>query len=86
MRFAETIVSSGNDLLTLINDVLDLAKIDAGKIEIAPETVDLPRLLDWVKAMFEPVAQGEAHRVRGAARRGRAGRRSPPIRSGCARS
>ena len=57
VRFAETIVSSGNDLLTLINDVLDLAKIDAGKIDIAPETVDLPRLLDWAKSMFEPVAQ-----------------------------
>jgi len=57
VRFAETIVSSGNDLLSLINDVLDLAKIDAGKVDIAAETVDLQRLLDWVKSMFDPVAQ-----------------------------
>jgi signal transduction histidine kinase/DNA-binding response OmpR family regulator/CHASE3 domain sensor protein len=57
VRFAETIVSSGNDLLTLINDVLDLAKIDAGKIDIVAETVDLSRLLDWAKSMFDPLAQ-----------------------------
>jgi len=57
MKFAETIVSSGNDLLTLINDVLDLAKIDAGKVEIVAETVDLARLLDWAKSMFDPLAQ-----------------------------
>jgi CheY-like chemotaxis protein len=56
VKFAETIVSSGNDLLTLINDVLDLAKIDAGKVEILSETVDLERLLDGMKAMFEPLA------------------------------
>src|SRR6185295_11568140 len=57
VKFAETIVSSGNDLLALINDVLDLAKIDAGKVEIVAETVDLSRLLDWASSMFEPLAR-----------------------------
>ncbi len=57
VKFADTIVSSGNDLLTLINDVLDLAKIDAGKVEIVAETVDLARLLEWAKSMFDPLAQ-----------------------------
>ena len=57
VKFAETIVSSGNDLLMLINDVLDLAKIDAGKIEIVAETVDLARLVEWARSMFDPLAQ-----------------------------
>ena len=73
VKFAETIVSSGNDLLALINDVLDLSKIDAGKVEILAESIDLPRLLEWAKSMFDPLAQEKRVGVRGAARRGRAG-------------
>ena len=41
VRFAHTIHSAGKDLLTLINDVLDLSRIEAGKIEVSPEPVSL---------------------------------------------
>ncbi len=57
VKFAQTIQSSGNDLLALINDILDLSKIEAGQMEIRPETVAVKRLLSDMTRVFEPVAQ-----------------------------
>ena len=40
------IVKSGKNLLTLINDILDMSKIEAGKMEIAPEAVEISEVVD----------------------------------------
>lgn len=56
VKFAESIYSAGNDLLNLINDILDIAKVEAGKLEVRPETTQLERLVEGLRGMFEPLA------------------------------
>jgi signal transduction histidine kinase/CheY-like chemotaxis protein/CHASE3 domain sensor protein len=57
VKFAKTIQSSGNDLLNLINDILDLSKIEAGHVEMRPETVTLDQLVKDIHRVFQPIAQ-----------------------------
>ncbi|VVP69206.1 Sensor histidine kinase RcsC [Pseudomonas fluorescens] len=56
VKFAESIYSAGNDLLNLINDILDISKVEAGKLEIRPENTSVARLVDGLRGMFEPLA------------------------------
>jgi CheY-like chemotaxis protein/signal transduction histidine kinase/CHASE3 domain sensor protein len=57
VRFAHTIYNAGNDLLALINDILDISKVEAGKLELAPEDVALRTVIDNLEASFAPMAQ-----------------------------
>nr|WP_239027338.1 response regulator [Ramlibacter algicola] len=57
VKFAESIYSAGNDLLTLINDILDIAKVEAGKLELRPETTAVPAIVQTLRGMFTPLAE-----------------------------
>ena len=57
VEYASIINSSGNDLLVLINDILDLAKIESGKLEFNYEQLALRPLLDQLRMMFTPLAE-----------------------------
>jgi signal transduction histidine kinase/DNA-binding NarL/FixJ family response regulator len=56
VEFARTIYEAGSDLLQLINDILDLSKVEAGKMEIRPAPISLDTLLEYVDATFRPTA------------------------------
>ena len=57
VKFAQTITSAGNDLLSLINDVLDLSRIEAGKVEVIPEAVPVARTVEALVKTFQPAAE-----------------------------
>ena len=56
VRFAQSIYSAGNDLLSLISDILDISKVEAGKLELSPENMAVSTLVDSLKSTFEPLA------------------------------
>jgi len=57
VEFSSTIHNSGSDLLNLINEVLDLSKIEAGRMEINPEEITLDSLVASLVPQFKPLAE-----------------------------
>ncbi|MFL5457717.1 MAG: response regulator, partial [Myxococcales bacterium] len=56
VEYAKTIYASGGDLLSLINEILDLSKVEAGKMQIEPRDIALDDLQDFIVRNFRPVA------------------------------
>jgi CheY-like chemotaxis protein/signal transduction histidine kinase/CHASE3 domain sensor protein len=57
VRFANTIYSAGNDLLNLINDILDISKVEAGKLDLVPESLSVRHVVEGMAMVFQPLAQ-----------------------------
>lgn len=56
LRFLQQIHSSGQHLLGLINDILDLSKIEAGQMELRLQTVPITEVVEQVRNIVEPLA------------------------------
>ncbi|MCU9947279.1 response regulator [Pseudomonas sp. PDM13] len=56
IKFAESIYSAGNDLLNLINDILDISKVEAGKLDVRAENTNVQRLVEGLRGVFQPLA------------------------------
>jgi signal transduction histidine kinase/DNA-binding response OmpR family regulator len=58
-KFLANIHTSGKHLLTIINDILDLSKVEAGRMQLQPEAVSVPGLLDGVCTVMKGIADRE---------------------------
>jgi CheY-like chemotaxis protein/signal transduction histidine kinase/CHASE3 domain sensor protein len=56
VKYASVVYNAGNDLLTLINDILDLSKIESGKLDMNFEPVSLSEMADDMQYLFSEVA------------------------------
>jgi signal transduction histidine kinase/ActR/RegA family two-component response regulator len=57
VQFANTVYSSGHDLLALINEILDLSKVEAGKMPIDPRALEIGEVSEYLEQTFRHVAQ-----------------------------
>jgi len=55
-EFAETIEQSGKDLLNLIDEVLDLAKVESGSLRLEQESIEVAQLVTFLERTFVPIA------------------------------
>jgi signal transduction histidine kinase len=58
-RYVQNIVSSGKNLLLLINDLLDLAKIEAGRMEVRSEPLSLGDLFEGLNSVLKPLTESK---------------------------
>ncbi|MEB0280279.1 MULTISPECIES: response regulator [unclassified Mucilaginibacter] len=59
IKYASVIFNAGNDLLTLINDILDLSKIESGKLDMQNEDIKVADILSDVQSLFAEVASNK---------------------------
>ncbi len=57
VKFAHTVHASGNDLLQLINEILDLSKVEAGKMPIDPRTFTVAEVTAYLEQTFRHIAE-----------------------------
>jgi signal transduction histidine kinase len=62
-EYARTIVASGQTLLAVLNDILDLSKVEAGKLELVPDLMAPRQILDETAALFAEPARRKGLRI-----------------------
>lgn len=61
--YVDIIINSGHQLLNIINDVLEISRIETGLVQLHQETFDLIGIIQELKVFFEPLAQRQHNRI-----------------------